>query len=114
MTEPWTPGGSTLAKWTRDDLDANCRVLGCIPETTDEYAYSHFVYVPYGSYRTLGEPMQAYITAKAGRVAVFLVRVDTWDVRHVVIGFKSDVDRQAFIDTDGKEIVVPRRPVSRS
>jgi hypothetical protein len=95
-----------LPLWDRETLDVKCGVVGNLGDLVSEDDYSHFVYVPYDLFATKGDPMKAYRADKWGRVAVFLVRVDLSDVRHVVVGFQSDADRQAFLETEG--IIIPR------
>jgi hypothetical protein len=92
--------------WTPAELEANCNVLNAYRCWRPIEDHSHFMHVPYFSYSVKVPPAEAYMEMVGDRVTFYLVRVDLSDVRHVVVGFKSEADQAAFLETRG--IVVRR------
>lgn len=95
-----------LGLWTFDQARQNCSVLSSIGEHLPFECYSQFVYVPYDYFSTKTAPMKRY-SEKVGNIAVFLVRVDTSDTRHVLIGFLNTSDRGQFLKT--RDIIISRQ-----
>lgn len=69
--------------------------------------YTHFVLINYHWVSTKTQPMAAYQTTHD--VGVFLVAIDTSDCRHVLCGFRSEEDRDAFLATS--DIMIERTDV---
>jgi hypothetical protein len=80
--------------WTREQADRVYRRFG-----QDFTPYTHFVFVNYHKVSTKTEPMAAYRATHD--VGLFLVAIDMSDCRHVLCGFQSDAERDAFLATSG-------------
>jgi hypothetical protein len=102
---PPLPG---LGLWNLSEMKQRCRVLERIRHSADLLVEdcAAFVYVPYRDYQVPYEAAEAYLRARQGRVAAFLVRVDLSDIRHVVFAFITSADRAAFLAKPG--IILPR------
>jgi hypothetical protein len=93
-----------LDLWTFDEAKQNCSPLSSIGDHLPFESYTQFIHVPYEHLSTKTEPMKIYL-AKHPRVAVFLVRVDLSDVRHVLIAFLNTDDRAKFLASCGSIIL---------
>ena len=78
--------------WTREQAEKVYRRFG-----QSFKPYNYFIFVNYHKISTKTQPLSEY---RANHdVGVFLVSIDTSDCRHVLCGFNSEADRDAFLAT---------------
>lgn len=91
-----------LAFWSYAEMMDNCRILSGVDCLNgDEERYTHFVFVPYGVFRTSHTALSEYRMQAGYEFGCYPVRIDTSDIRHVLFGFTSVVDQDAMLAHTG-------------